>query len=65
MKQPQPNPIVTVVAEELEPRLGLPVVFEHGPLRLGLLEEREVSADSVVCRFGRAAEKELGREHER
>jgi hypothetical protein len=41
------------------------VVFEDGPLRLGLLQEGEVGPDSVVRRFGCDAEKELDRENER
>ena len=65
VKQPQPNPVVTVVAEDLEPRLGLSLVLEHRPLRLGLLQEGEISPDGVVSRFRRAAKQELYREHER
>ena len=43
----QPNPVVTMVLEDLQPRPGLARILERDSAILGLLEERQVGADGV------------------
>src|SRR5215831_4244402 len=52
MEQSQPYPVVAVVAENLQSRLWLPIIFEHHSLCLGLGKERKVGPNSIVLYAG-------------
>ena len=50
MEEPQPDPVVAVVLENLETGLGLAVLFEYGSGVFRLLEKGQIRANGVVGR---------------
>jgi hypothetical protein len=51
MKQPESDPVVSVILEDLQARLCLPIIFENGSPILGLLEEGKIGAHGVIGGF--------------
>jgi len=61
MKKSESNPVVAVIAEDLQPRFLHAAVLELRATFLGLLEERQVGADGVGERGQRPGRRRSGR----